>query len=137
MKDLSKYLLEGMTSISAFFLPRVSMPQIKDVSAFKKFLEEKSIPFKEAFIDPSNIRPTQSDFDEDKVESILRKINNGELSSSVIIVSKTKNQDAYALDGHHRYLASKEAGVEVKALIVDISLNKLLALAYDYNKETL
>jgi ParB-like chromosome segregation protein Spo0J len=78
-------------------------------------------------LDPASIKPTQKDFNLDKVLTLV--------DSSVdkpIIVSV----DGYVLDGHHRYLAELVKGKPhlVNMYQCSASINNLLHLVKDYKE---
>lgn len=99
---------------------RHTMPQLKDFATFSKDLSDNGIDISAAKdLDPKKLTPTQSNFNEDKVRTM---IDNGSWNKNPIIVSS----DDYVIDGHHRWLAACEEKQKVSARVVDKSAEDLL-----------
>lgn len=126
MKTFRQFLKEDQFPFSAFFVARLSMPQIKNIPHFINYVNHLGIKTEEKVI--SNIdsySPTQFDFDQDKVDRI---IEDDEKRSKPILVSS----DGYILDGHHSYQAASQSGLAATVIEIDLNINKALKLAIDY-----
>jgi len=126
MKTFRQFLKEDQFPFSAFFVARLSMPQIKNIPHFINYINHLGIKTEEKVI--SNIdsySPTQFDFDQDKVDRI---IEDDEKRSKPILVSS----DGYILDGHHSYQAASQSGLAATVIEIDLNINKALKLAIDY-----
>jgi hypothetical protein len=129
MQSIKDYITEAMAQRSAFYLSRVQMPQINDVVSFKRFLDKMNVSHSEQSKQWDTLTPSQIDFDQEKVNKIKSSI---EFSSmDPVIVAKTSS-GSYILDGHHRYYALKQAGLDVPVLEVTIEPTDLLRLMYAY-----
>lgn len=99
---------------------RHTMPQLTDFDSFVTDLKENDIAIKGPISrNPKDLTPTQSNFNEDKVRSM---IEDGVWDKKPIIVSN----DDYVVDGHHRWLAASEENAKVECRIVDMTANDLL-----------
>jgi len=123
IKQLSKYIAE---QIIIDEISRIDMPQIKGdnipeaLSIFKKY----GVPYTLKVIDPNELLPIQSDYIPDKVNNIIKSINNNEKMNPIFISS-----DNYIVDGHHRWLAFKDLGkLEMKVIQVKYPKNAALKL---------
>jgi ParB-like chromosome segregation protein Spo0J len=70
--------------------------------------------------------PTQTDFNQDKVDQIKSDWNYIVGNQKPIIASK---EDGFVLDGHHRFFAAKQLGTGINVIFVDLPINKLLAIS--------
>lgn len=116
-----------MISFSAFAISRANMPQIDDIDGFIKFTSKFGIGYnKITLYDLSGINPTQTDFNQDKIDSIKSSWNLVTGNDKPVLISK---EDGFVLDGHHRYLAAKQLQTPLNIVFFDLSINKLLAMA--------
>lgn len=120
MLSFNQYVTE-QSVIGGFNIPRASMPQIADQTAFAAYLEFIGISVKKGPIALTSVKPTQTEFDQAKVDGMT-----GPYGS--IIVST----DGYILDGHHRYFAALRDQLEIDCYACDAPINQLLAHANDY-----
>lgn len=139
MKNFFQYVKEAMAPMPAFNVPRVAMPQINDIQKFKETLDKEGISyFEEVIKDMSKVRPTQTDYDQEKVSDIIgsMKTDSDRIADSLpIITSRTDDQSEFVLDGHHRYYAALQTGAQLKSLVVNLPINKLLALSNLYSMQ--
>jgi disulfide oxidoreductase YuzD len=126
MQTFAQFINET-PSFSAFLISRVSMPQIRNVSDFGQFLDQLGVSGTYTEIDPQNYNPTQTDFDQSKVDRLIAAEDQ---ETTPIIVS----EDNFVADGHHRFYAALQSSSTVQALIVNLPINKLLKLMYDYTE---
>lgn len=101
-------------------VPRADMPQIKaeDRSAMVQFLKARGIDYTKKSFPAASLKPTQAEFSEAKVQ----KAKDYEGGNRAILVSS----DGYLLDGHHQWLAARDAGEEVRAIQLDAPIRDLL-----------
>ena len=139
MKTITDFLVENSTEMPGFLISRSTMPQIKDVDAMLSYLSSIGVTYHE---DPSMsmkyVRPTQHNYERDKVDAIKNQlINNNDSKMKPIIVSYQPSigeghpTQFFVLDGHHRYLAAKELGVGISAIVINCPINKLLKICLD------
>jgi len=105
------------------------MPQINDKNKFIKNIRESGVSFKEEKIDPKNLKSTQSEFDMEKITSMMFEPS---LNKYVIIVSN----DNYVLDGHHRWIVAYNKNQKIKAIRVDLPILELMRLAKTFEDKS-
>lgn len=103
---------------------RHSLPQIRDFEAFTKDLGENGIKMSTKLLRPGDLAPTQSNFNEEKVDSMIAE---GGWEKKPIISSS----DQFVVDGHHRWLAAAKTKMPVKSRVVDMSCDDLLKFLKD------
>lgn len=131
MKTFQEYLTEEMVSFSAFYLSRVSMPQISNINRFEKWLDSTKIESELMVVKTKLLNPTQSDYDQEKVDKIIATKLTDAIQRKPIIV----DESFYILDGHHRFFANDQSGEnETWVLKVELPINKLLKTAYHYKE---
>jgi hypothetical protein len=101
-------------------IPRAQMPQIKAEhrGAMVNFLNARDVAHAEETIAASELKPTQAEYSTKKVEA-AKAFDGGERS---ILISS----DRHVLDGHHQWLAKREAGEDVKVIRLDAPIRQLL-----------
>lgn len=106
------------------------MPQVKsdDHSHLKRYLTKNDVSYKVYHTDPSKLSPTQSDFNLEKVNNIISNID--KIPDSPILISK----DNKVIDGHHRWLAKKKIGTDIKVLKINKRYDNVLGLLDDFPK---
>lgn len=84
-------------------ISRINMPQIHKnlYDQFCADLRSKNIIHKSKKIKCNMLRPSQNEFNIDKINSIKKDMKDGTYKNEPIIVSK----DNYIVDGHHRWKA--------------------------------
>lgn len=106
-------------------IPRHKMPQIpgKHVDAILKDLEAatgKRATTTE--VDPGDLKPTQGNFNKDKITGCMKSIEDGEKQYPIIVSS-----DNFIMDGHHRWLGHINTNQEtIKVHRVDAVASELL-----------
>ncbi len=113
----------------SFGIKRKDMPQIKskDTNDFLVWLKSESIPYSRGIINPSKLRAVQSEFDFNKIGTMMSEKDFG---SKPIIISS----DDYVVDGNHRWISSIFAHRDVKFIKVGMPIAKLLGkIAKDYH----
>lgn len=124
MKSFKTFLEESQTFVSGGFnIARSEMPQLNDIDAFIDHIERSGILALNIELRVDSLKPTQIEYDQSKVDSMIGK------DLGRIVVSN----DLFVLDGHHRYFAAAQSGVKtIKAVLVDTTINKLLSAAYAF-----
>ena len=129
MKTFLQFIREELTSGPAFNLPRSQMPQIKDIDSFLSYISAHGHLYIDMFGTVDNFRPTQTDYDKDKVDRIKQDmIRNPRSNTKPILVSS----DGFILDGHHRYLATKQLNGMIAYYELSTNVTDSLKLAYDF-----
>lgn len=106
---------------------RHTMPQFSDFEAFLKDLSENNIMVSNTERIPSDLTPTQKNFNESKVETLKAKASWTSTEPPVlnglpIVVS----QDDYVIDGHHRWLCAHALGTAIKCHVIGMKAEDLL-----------
>lgn len=108
---------------------RVLMPQIGDENEFIKNIKESGVSYKEEKVDPNSLRSTQSEFDRDKIASMMIEPLS---DKNGIIISN----DDYVLDGHHRWIVAYNKKQKIKVIRVDLPILELMRLAKSFEETT-
>ncbi|WP_447593509.1 LPD38 domain-containing protein [Aquipseudomonas campi] len=111
-------------------IPRAEMPQIKAEhrGAMVNFLNARGISHAEEAIAAADLKPTQAEFSPKKVAA-AKKFAGGDRS---ILISR----DGHVLDGHHQWMAMRDAGEDVKAIRLDAPIQDLLAAVAEFPSAT-
>jgi len=102
------------------------MPQIEDVSKFTRHLSKAGISWVRMKADPAHMKPIQTDYDQNKVDAIIKSINTNDTKPVII------SSDMFVIDGHHRYMAHKQTSTMLPSVQVSIPVNQLLRVIADY-----
>lgn len=106
-------------------IPRAEMPQVKAEhrGPMVNFLAARGITHREGMVPADTLKPTQAEYSPERVARA------GESNSDrSILVSN----DGYVLDGHHQWLAAREKGENVKAIVLDAPIRDLLPLVHEF-----
>lgn len=111
-------------------VPRSEMPQIKAEhrGAMVNFLNARGIEHREETVRADSLIPTQKEFSRDKVAK-AKAFEGGERS---ILVAN----DDHILDGHHQWLAKREAGEDIKVIRLDASIRRLMTAVTEFPSST-
>lgn len=111
-------------------VPRAEMPQIKAEhrGAMTNFMNARGVSHAAEEVPADSLRPTQAEFSPAKVRQALG-YTGGDRS---ILVSS----DNYVLDGHHQWLAKRQAGEPVKVIRLNAPIRQLIALAHEFPSST-
>ncbi len=111
-------------------IPRAEMPQIKAEhrGAMVNFLNARGIAHKEETVSPGSVKPTQAEFSRRKVDA-AKEFEGG--SRSILVSS-----DGYVLDGHHQWLAKREAREDIKIIRLDAPIRDLMAAVKEFPSAT-
>ena len=111
-------------------IKRNQMPQVatKDYPEFLDYLKDNGAHFTKDTVPADSLKAIQGEFSDQGVEKALRlsKIEKPIIASS----------DNYIIDGHHRWLAALNTGVDVNIFRVDIPGQELLQLVKAFPKTT-
>lgn len=103
---------------------RGSMPQIKDLDGFEKFVNSKGVGTKTINVPALQLIGSQNNLDMEKVSGISKNKEYGKL----LVTS-----DMQVIDGHHRWAAAFNNGDNVSALVVDLPIQELLNFASEFS----
>lgn len=103
---------------------RHTMPQLPNFDAFMDDLDANGIDTEVRTLGPWKLTPTQSNFNEDKVNFL---IDEKKWDAKPIITSA----DDYVIDGHHRWLAAAKLGKDIKSRVINLDCDALLAFLKD------
>ena len=107
-------------------VPRADMPQIRadHRGAMVNFMNARGVTHEEQTVPARSLRPTQAEFSPERVGRAAAR----EGTERSILVSG----DGYVLDGHHQWLAKREAGDDVKVIRLNAPMADLLPLAREF-----
>lgn len=116
-------------------ITRDKMPQIasKDYDEFISYLKKNDVRMMKRKVAAKNLKPIQKEFSKDGVEKSMIKGISGKTPKPLIASS-----DNYIIDGHHRWLATKNIDPNEKLEIyqANITVQDLLALTLGFSKVT-
>lgn len=114
------------TASGTLNVPRAEMPQIKAEhrGAMVNFLSARGIAHQEQTVPAESLKPTQTEFSREKVKQ-AQAFEGGDRS---ILVSS----DGHVLDGHHQWMAKREAGETVKVIRLDAPIRDLLPVVKEF-----
>lgn len=135
MKTFKVYIQEKIklpSKSTTLGIDRKEMPQIdsKYRLDFIKYLKDKKIKTADVKLTPGTLKATQHQFHTAKIQSLIDKIEDGSYDKKPILVSK----DNYVMDGHHRWLAYRNLGMQIPITRVDVTAKELIDLMHDYPK---
>lgn len=113
-------------------LKRTEMPQIthKMHKEFFAFLKDKGVSTTQKRIDPNELKPSQTQFSKQKIEGMMKSIEDGSYKPKPIIVSK----DNYVIDGHHNWIAHMNLNRDMLIAKVDVAAKELFDLMHEFPK---
>lgn len=111
-------------------VPRAEMPQVKAEhrGALVNFLTARGIPHEQGDVPANILKPTQTEYSPGKVEQ-AKGFTGGDRS---ILVSS----DGHVLDGHHQWLAARDAGGNIKTIVFDAPIEQLLREVKEFPSST-
>lgn len=129
-RDLGDGWAEFSPDSGSIGVPRAEMPQIRAEhrGAMVNFMNARGIAHQEESVPPSSLKPTQAEFSRERVA----RARDFEGGSRSILVSR----DGHVLDGHHQWLAAREAGEDVKVIRLDAPIRELLDAAREFPSST-
>jgi N12 class adenine-specific DNA methylase len=101
-------------------MPRADMPQVKAEhrGALTQFMLGRGITHEQAEVPAASLKPTQQEFSPGKVDKAREFAG----EDRAILVSS----DGHVLDGHHQWLAKREAGAPIRVIRFDAPIDKLV-----------
>ena len=119
-------LIKEEMARGCFNIGREQMPQINEIEEFKSYLKFNGVNFIEKSFATRTIKPTQIEYDEEKVK------NMDLIKDKPIVISS----DLMVLDGHHRYFKHIEEDEKmIFAIKVDLPINELLITCNNFNNK--
>lgn len=110
-------------------IPRAQMPQIKqpDREEFIRFLESRGIGNRQESVPADTLKPTQAEYSPGKVAHFAAR---GMDSGRAVLASS----DGRIIDGHHQWMAYRDAGKDVPIVRLDAPASEILKAAHDFPK---
>jgi disulfide oxidoreductase YuzD len=133
MKKFTDFLLEFNVTVpkrsDTLGVRRIDMPQVRarHMQDFLAYMRKNEASVKKIEVDPKQLKAIQGEFDKDKIQQNIEKLQK-DGSLKPIIISK----DNYVIDGNHRWLAAMNAGEKIQAYKISIEGTKLLRLTNKY-----
>jgi len=130
---IKEYQVEMPAKGSGLDVSREDMPQVeaKDYDAYIRYLKNRKITLTQGEMNPDDLKPIQKDFHKGGVERALDRmitaIKNGEKFKPIIV-----SKDNYVIDGHHRWIAHKNARMMIPVMKSNVNMNKLLNATHDF-----
>ena len=111
---------------------RRDMPQITSANRddYMGWLKKKGVSYKHETVDPKELKATQKEMDENRVERLNTQSGMNYMKSKRIFISK----DGHVLDGHHAWEFVRRKGLMLKVTRIDLPIKKLLKLTAKYPK---
>lgn len=112
-------------------VPRAEMPQVaaEHRGALVNFLGARGIAHEEQTVPADSLKPTQAEFSTAKVAK-AKAFTGGDRA---ILVSS----DGHVVDGHHQWVAKRDAGQEVRVIKLDAPIRDLLAIVPEMPSATM
>lgn len=111
-------------------VPRAEMPQIKagDRSSLVQFARARGVQNTQETVDPASLKPTQMEYSPAKVAQARAFVGN----DRAILVSS----DNRIIDGHHQWMAKREAGVPIRVIRMNKPASELLPIVREFPSAT-
>ncbi|SKB32251.1 LPD3 domain-containing protein [Sphingopyxis flava] len=111
-------------------IPRAQMPQIaaENRGAMVNFLNARGVSHTEESVPAQSLKPTQAEFSTAKVAK-ARDFTGGDRA---ILVSS----DDHVIDGHHQWLAKRDAGEDVRVIRLGATAKELLDIVPEFPSAT-
>lgn len=123
LKTFEQFIAENLTSGMATYvkpmgtMKRHKLPNIIDDKAFVEDIETCGHCVTEYADDTSIFTPTQSEFNNDKVQSIIK---NKSFDKPILVSS-----DDYIVDGHHRWKAACDSDINISVKKIDMTYTEI------------
>lgn len=106
---------------------RHGMPQLTNFDEFAADLSANDISLTVETCNPSDLVPTQKNFNQEKVDKIKEGLSYTRSTPSVIVGFKPiiVSQDGYVIDGHHRWLAAHQLKKHIECKVVGMTAETL------------
>lgn len=111
-------------------VPRAEMPQIKagDRASLVQFVRARGVSNTQETVDPASLQPTQLEYSPSKVAKAREFVG----EDRAILVSS----DNRIIDGHHQWLAKREAGVPIRVIRLEKPAAELLPMVREFPSAT-
>lgn len=111
-------------------IKRNQMPQIAtdDYPEFIDYLRDNGASFTKASVDPNSLKAIQGEFSD---AGVIKALQKSKIKKPIIA-----SNDNYIIDGHHRWVAASNTGVDVNIYRVNKPVKELLQLVKDFPKTT-
>lgn len=100
---------------------RLSMPQIETNQFLQDIENNPDVGYTKDVVDTDMLVPTQSQFNDDKVKSIVMGLRSGGEQKPIIV-----SNDNFVIDGHHRWAAHNNIGLQIPVIRVGMNASDLL-----------
>jgi ParB-like chromosome segregation protein Spo0J len=116
-------MIKLMKIYESILYDREDMPQVSNIPNAIKKLKDMGVAVNSEKMKPSDMLPSQTTLDMEKVESMAKDISIKDMKRIVVSV------DNHIVDGHHRWAALKYAGFgNDKIPVYCIQLNRRMAI---------
>ena len=112
-------------------ITRAQMPQVEkqDYPELIQYMKSHGAKFSKETMDAHALKPTQSEFSDVGVAKQLMKDLEGKPTKPVLVSS-----DNWIVDGHHRWLVSKNTGSQIEIYRISLPVQQLLKLLKEFPK---
>jgi hypothetical protein len=119
----------------ALGVPRARMPQVqaKDRPELVEYLKGQGIRVNTETVDPASLRPTQAEYAPAKVAAAANIVA-AERAAGKPVRPVMVSSDGYVIDGHHQWMAAKEAGEQVPVVRVGVPIAQAMTAIRDFPK---
>ena len=130
LDNIKELKIEKPDTKDTMGIKRNKMPQIatKDYPEFIDYLKDNGASFSKDTINPKLLKAIQGEFSD---AGVLKALKKRKLDKPIIASS-----DNYIIDGHHRWIAAMNTGVDVNIYRVNKPGKELLQLVNDFPKTT-
>ena len=125
LKTFEQFIAENFTSGMAGHVKpigtvkRHKLPNIVDDKLFVEYIVADGVGVKEYADRTTVFTPTQSEFNMDKVNNIIK---NKSFDNPILV-----SNDDYIVDGHHRWKAAEESGVNISVKKIDMEYTDIIS----------
>lgn len=99
---------------------RKELPQAEP-EELKAKLQSRNVPFTEESVQANLLNPVQKRVGRSKVDEIKTSVSSGQPLKPIVV-----SKDGYIIDGHHRWAAARELGIDVKVLRLSANRDKAI-----------
>lgn len=130
LKPINELKIEKPDAKDTMGIKRNQMPQIatEDYPEFIDYLKDNGASFTKDTVHPKSLKAIQGEFSD---SGVLKALKKRKLEKPIIASS-----DNYIIDGHHRWIAALNTGVDVNIYRVNKPGKELLQLVKDFPKTT-
>lgn len=123
---MTKHDIDIPKSKETLKFKRHELPQIpaRHLGDFLDYLNTQGISSKVQDVPADNLKPTQDQFDKNKVRGLMHQRDKKPTISSY---------DGYILDGHHRWLADYNLGTNHQTIRINLPIHDLIRKAHEYD----